>query len=340
VKKLILVKLIVTGLFILLLGAAASAQVIPTPKFTAFYDDASTYNGDPLAIGTIIKAYDPDGVLCGMDTVHTTGEYGYMSVYGDDDTTPGIDEGAVDGDTITFEINGRPATVIAGDPTFTDMTQKQVELSASPTIRGISLVDYPTTKAASFSDTVRFLVGVRNDGDGLDYYGVSASNSLAGFTTLSQTEMFYAESGDTVYVYFEIETPVWPGADTVNHIQYTVYSMMDPSMMVQSNVDLIFTITDVDDPVDGLPYNFALQQNYPNPFNPSTMIAFSLPARSEVDLQVINMLGRVVDEIDLGTLSAGDHQVDYHAGNLASGVYFYRIVTDRFSKARKMILLK
>ncbi len=56
----------------------------------------------------MITAYDPDGVLCGRFVVHTPGQYGYLHVYGDDPTTP-EDEGATDGDTLRFRINGLPA---------------------------------------------------------------------------------------------------------------------------------------------------------------------------------------------------------------------------------------
>ena len=99
--------------------------------------------------------------------------------------------------------------------------------------------------------------------------------------------------------------------------------------------------TDVGDDVVGLlPNSLHLAQNYPNPFNPTTTIAFSLPARSQVNLEIINVLGRTVDRLDLGALSNGSHSVEYDGSSLASGVYFYRLVTERGHETRKMILLK
>ena len=79
---------------------------------------------------------------------------------------------------------------------------------------------------------------------------------------------------------------------------------------------------------------------YPNPFNPTTTIAFSLARRSQVTLEVIDILGRVIDERDLGTLAAETHEVPFDATGLASGVYFYRITTEFGSESRKMMLLK
>ena len=89
-----------------------------------------------------------------------------------------------------------------------------------------------------------------------------------------------------------------------------------------------------------LPGGFTLYQNYPNPFNPTTTIAFSLPTRSRVELQVIDVLGRSVETRELGQLPAGDHQYEYDASNLASGVYFYRVITDTGNQTRKMVLVK
>ena len=94
-----------------------------------------------------------------------------------------------------------------------------------------------------------------------------------------------------------------------------------------------------------LPNGVALQQNYPNPFNPSTEIAFSLPSKSAVRLQVIDILGRTVVELYDGEMPAGDHVVSWdgrsNSGDrAASGVYFYRLSTEGGSLAKKMLLVK
>ena len=76
----------------------------------------------PAAVGDELGVFDPDGVLCGAFVVHTEGMYGFVHVYGDDPTTPEVDEGAVAGDALTFVAwdasDGREipcaATVITG----------------------------------------------------------------------------------------------------------------------------------------------------------------------------------------------------------------------------------
>lgn len=96
---------------------------------------------------------------------------------------------------------------------------------------------------------------------------------------------------------------------------------------------------------DRLPIDYSLSQNYPNPFNPSTVIAFALPKRSRVVLEVFNILGQKVRQLVDNTLPAGNHSIvfdglDNEGHELASGVYLYRIKTEEFTQSRKMLLMK
>jgi hypothetical protein len=94
-----------------------------------------------------------------------------------------------------------------------------------------------------------------------------------------------------------------------------------------------------------LPTTFSLFQNYPNPFNPSTVIEFTVPQRSHVVVEVYNLLGqRVVTLVD-EPMSPGVYQTvwygtDQSGSPVGSGIYFYRLKTDRFVATRKMLLLK
>ena len=129
--------------------------------------------------------------------------------------------------------------------------------------------------------------------------------------------------------------------DTVFTVPYEVSSHVDPTQTYEGSVTVFKSVTGVDDDhFSSLPNGFELYQNYPNPFNPSTTISFSLPARSNVSLDIVNVLGQRVDTRQLGSLAAGDHAYDYDAGSLSSGVYFYRVVTDAGVLVRKMVLMK
>jgi hypothetical protein len=83
-----------------------------------------------------------------------------------------------------------------------------------------------------------------------------------------------------------------------------------------------------------------LAQNYPNPFNPSTKIEFSLPAREHVTLNVYDVLGRLVATLVDSVLPPGNHEAEFDARGLASGVYVCRLSAGTFNGTRSMVLLR
>ena len=85
---------------------------------------------------------------------------------------------------------------------------------------------------------------------------------------------------------------------------------------------------------------FALHQNYPNPFNPETTIKFSIPNTQDVNLSVYNMLGQRVVTLFSGELQGGSHIAKWHAGDIASGVYIYKLTSSNKTITQKMLLLK
>ena len=89
-----------------------------------------------------------------------------------------------------------------------------------------------------------------------------------------------------------------------------------------------------------LPTTYHLSQNYPNPFNPSTWIAFAIPKTSFVKIEIYSSLGQKVAELANNNYPAGSHAVEFNANLLASGVYFYKLITPDFEKTRKMLLIK
>jgi hypothetical protein len=88
-----------------------------------------------------------------------------------------------------------------------------------------------------------------------------------------------------------------------------------------------------------------LLQNHPNPFNPATTIGFELTRPADVTLSVYDPSGAFVAAITRGRYAAGPHEVrwngtDARGENVASGVYFYRLVSGSTELTRKMIVLK
>jgi photosystem II stability/assembly factor-like uncharacterized protein len=93
--------------------------------------------------------------------------------------------------------------------------------------------------------------------------------------------------------------------------------------------------------------NFILYQNYPNPFNPETLISYSLPEESFIELELYDVKGERIMTIDKGIKSAGFYQHQFNSANLSSGIYLYRLIAATTGNAgrtitlfRKMILMR
>ena len=85
---------------------------------------------------------------------------------------------------------------------------------------------------------------------------------------------------------------------------------------------------------------YALNQNYPNPFNPSTIINYSLPISTRVQLSIYNQLGEKIAILQDGEKEAGNYSVKWDAVHMASGIYFYELRTEKYHAVKKLLLVK
>jgi thermitase len=85
---------------------------------------------------------------------------------------------------------------------------------------------------------------------------------------------------------------------------------------------LTYVANEVAPAANVLPRSFVLSPGYPNPFNPSTMIRYELPVVAHVRLSIYNTLGQEVELLVNDTQSPGTHQIEWHARNQASGMYY------------------
>ncbi len=86
--------------------------------------------------------------------------------------------------------------------------------------------------------------------------------------------------------------------------------------------------------------SFKLHDNFPNPFNPSTSIKFSVPSDGLVTLKVFDVTGKEAASLVNENLEQGEHEVNFNASHLSSGVYFYKLISGSFTEVKKMILVK
>jgi hypothetical protein len=172
--------------------------IIPTNEWIDVYCAGPELNGVPLAPGDEIAAYDPDGVLCGIDTVRPDGNFGFMPIYRDDIYSP-IDEGAEPGDTIRFKINGEE--VFTDPPVIWTASGDQIEVCFFTTERclqidltaGWNLISWNVAYSAAI-DEIMAQLGKCSCVEvilGFDQGGLTYDPDLAEYSTLLDVDYYH-----------------------------------------------------------------------------------------------------------------------------------------------------
>jgi len=109
-----------------------ASVVTPTNEWVSFYSQSTILEGQAVALGTVVRAYNPRGIQCGEFVVNHVGWYGSMPVYRDDPETP-EEEGMLPGEEVSFTIDNIPARVLGPDDAIwtTNGDLKEVDLTAS-----------------------------------------------------------------------------------------------------------------------------------------------------------------------------------------------------------------
>ena len=114
---------------------------------------------------------------------------------------------------------------------------------------------------------------------------------------------------------------------------------------IGGNTKLLFTSTSgatfITHNSNEISSGYILEQNYPNPFNSQTIISYSVPKRSFIQITIFDALGRKIKEIENGNKDAGNYNLIFDASGLTSGIYFIRMTSENnFYSTKKMILIK
>lgn len=179
---------------------------------------------------------------------------------------------------------------------------------------------------------VQSLTSEKADGNiTLSWQGVD-DNDLSGYEVYDASVSDFSASepiASTTNLSIEIEDKSYDELLVVSKDIHNNYGAPVATMIETSN-----------DQVTGLPKDFELNQNYPNPFNPTTKISYALPQNSHVRISVYNSIGQQVAVLMNEVRSAGNHQVNFNAAQLNSGMYIYKIEAGNFTQTRKMMLIK
>ena len=182
------------------------------------------------------------------------------------------------------------------------------------------------------------LMPLGNDGLWVTVFMRQGTNSVGGGTIA-------LPAATTGWTQFSVPIIYSPGTPNPDNTIITITILDTLGLLAQIGsmgyVDyLTFTgPTDVEQ-ISGLPLDYNLSQNYPNPFNPSTIIEYSIPEESFVELKVFDILGNEVVTLVNEQQLAGTYRADFNANNKPAGLYFARFTSNEFTKVIKMTLLK
>jgi len=205
-------------------------------------------------------------------------------------------------------------------------------------------------RVQSFRNSVR-LYRLVSQVDPLTDISTSANQTLNDLVTVDSTytQIIYRDSTFTDWVAGFVVDPEPANAGIFVYIAGRPYRWNLDELRVNCQTILEYylgmTPTGIEDPEIILPDEYILYQNYPNPFNPATTIRFGLPARSDIRLEIFDILGRQVAILADEPMEAGYHEIIWNSrnrsgGEVSTGVYFYRLKAGEFNSIKKMLILK
>ncbi|NPV11813.1 MAG: T9SS type A sorting domain-containing protein [Ignavibacteria bacterium] len=270
---------------------------------------------------------------------------------------------------------------VAGGASSSNLSQQERNLLIQQLESGSKLI-LAGKNIAEFSDTTDELltkyIGVKfvtNNsafsarGFAGDYIGNGLSIPMAG-SGKDQLELTENAYGKTFKVYYygtgTADTVKIGAVRSENSLKKwkTVFFGIGLEMVSDANCDTLLIrslrycadtnfVTKVEDvySISNLPVRYFLHQNYPNPFNPNTIIRFDLPARSQVEVSIYDVNGKLVKKLINDQKEAGYHSIEWNGTDtfgkkVSSGIYFYRISAknlktgSEFVETKKMVLLK
>jgi hypothetical protein len=178
----------------------------------------------------------------------------------------------------------------------------------------------------------------RNTGTGELYFGIGVENSHPASNWIWPLPSYgVIYPGDSVAVVIHL------APDTTNNgaweFSSTLVVHMNTCPDSVDRIPVLVTVLDADERAL-LPRELTMSALYPNPFNAATTIRYELGQRAAVRLSIFDLTGREVRALVAMVQEPGTHAVRFEGAELASGVYFVRLVAGDFSAATKLLLLK
>jgi hypothetical protein len=323
----VLVSLIIVSSLILGFVLTDNSPNMKTPgNHTGTSNNPITVFGPPLMSPLAVLAESFESTTfppAGWIKITPTGGTGWARQLNGVTPVPGFNGG-----NITVPVGGGTAVAFANYLTGGTTTCDQWIIS-------------PKLSNIQAGDSLSFWL--RKFGNYLDNFNVKISTTtptVAAMTVSVYANAFQPADSGWVQYKFNIGGLVPPGSNI--YIGFREW-VLDPNLDGASfSLDLVAStaqLTEVQNE-NITPNSYKLNQNYPNPFNPSTSIEFAVASKGFVSLKVFDILGKEVATLVNEVKDAGTYSLNFNAAKLTSGVYFYRIQTDKFTDMKSMVLVK
>ncbi|TNE74322.1 T9SS type A sorting domain-containing protein [bacterium] len=263
--------------------------------------------------------------------------------------------------SVTIGSNASVEVVISGDAGVIEVPPSSAAPSITENINKSSKKansgnnSSPKTTAEGYEAYTSSEPTAQNVGAALPVELVSFTADVS--TNSSKPVITWKTSSESENYGFKIERSVnsgnWELLDFVQGVGYssetTTYTITDATITVagtyryrltQIDFDGTETVFDTIEVLVEAPNKTELIGNYPNPFNPQTTIAFNLSKPTTVQVEVYDVLGRLVQTLADRSFEAGKFTLSFNGANYASGVYFIRFKADAKVSIKKMLLIK
>lgn len=289
----------------------SSDSIVDFTDFTMFASVYGSNSANP--IGTWVNLYDlaPNGVVDFDDFTAFAANYGF-----------GATKAAKEIAGVMLPVSNVAFTMDSKVDAATSMYYVNVNISDIAKLNGFDFkLAYDSSALELVKESINGLNGltIQNDKDGV----VDIANMFNGEQFNGTVTLGFKSNGTNSSYVFELTN-----------------ALVSDKEAGISQVTKLSSIT-----AKATPQVYSLSKNYPNPFNPTTTIEYAIPSSGKVELVVYNMAGQKVRTMVNETKEAGFFKTVWDGRNdrgetVASGLYFYKLVSGKFNKIEKMTLVK
>lgn len=181
--------------------------------------------------------------------------------------------------------------------------------------------------------------------DGYKVY-VAASTTVSSPTTFSDFTgaAIYTKTDSYPSTTYATDT-TWVGRSVAIPASFNGQSVYIAFNHTANDMDVLhldeFLVVEATTSVNEFTNGAKLNQSMPNPASAMTTISYELEKNASVSFNVYDLNGKLVHSRNIGSVSAGTHNIYMDTESLSAGVYHYSLMVDNaMSSAMKMVVIK